>query len=530
MLSLATHNLSLSPSLGKQISLNPSAYSIRDMALPPNSEFRGVAAAIPQPASNADISRLMEYIGGLTLYNAQGPRILYRDPNNDHDIVEAVYRWDDRPYAEIFRGGFPPRNPGSTTWDDYYNLELHVNGGGAPVDTSPASASVFVSTTRSTSWRPLVTTDVILYRYEIFAPGGIDAVLTLGGHNNYPNQQEISFAGGISRQYIRSARPYAVVTSPGQQFATFTPYGNRIYRNGHFNPNPTSTGQTSQQFMDRLRNVYCPTSGEYLINVVYAAQRVEKRDVKDNESLIVKEEPYVDPSCKLGRYIECAFNFNNSEEAYLFTTDQCLRINYAPGTTDDRIINGPMSIGTGFPYLRDTIFASGIDAAFTSSRTNEAYIFRSNIYALINFVGNSIIQGPKKITDSFYSLRNTIFESGIDAAFASSRKDEAYIFKGDQYALINFAPGTTNDKIIQGPKKITLSFPSLKNTIFKDGFDAAFSSSRKNEAYIFKGNTYALINYAPGTTDDYIVNGPITPISDGFHSLKGIIPMYPCGC
>eukprot|EP00268_Persea_americana_P024246 TRINITY_DN2369_c0_g1_i1.p1 TRINITY_DN2369_c0_g1~~TRINITY_DN2369_c0_g1_i1.p1 ORF type:complete len:503 (+),score=48.64 TRINITY_DN2369_c0_g1_i1:532-2040(+) len=502
------------------------------MALPPDSPFHGVAAAIPQPAPEEDIDELMEYITGLTLYNSQGPSILYRDPNNDQDIVEAVYRWDERPYREIFRTGFRPRDQHSTSFEDYYNLERHVNGGGAPADTSPADGSVFVSTTRSTSWRPRLTTDTILYRYEIFAPGGIDTVLTLREHNDYPNQQEITFVGGISPQYIRTARPYAVVVSPESQFPNYVPCDDRIYRNGRFNPNPTSNeGQTTHEFLNCLRNVRC---GKYMINLVFSRQqhRIEKRDTENDTTTPFVEEKYVDPICSVGHYIECAFNFSNSEEAYLFIADQCLQINYAPGTTNDKIIKGPMSIGDGLPYLRDTIFASGIDAAFTSSKENEAYIFRNNIYVLINFVkdGGRIIQGLKMITDSFYSLKGTIFEHGLDAAFASSKKNEAYIFKGNQYALINFAPGTTEDTIIQGPKRITLGFPSLKETIFQEGFDAAFSSSRKHEAYIFKGNTYALINYAPGNTDDYIINGPITPISDGFHSLKNILPMYPCRC
>ncbi|XP_059623345.1 uncharacterized protein LOC132266483 [Cornus florida] len=506
------------------------------MALPSTSEYRGVAAACPQPASGEAIRTYQHNITGLTLYNRQGPRIEYRNPNDDQDIVEAVYRWDDRHYREIFRTGFRPREQGSTSLEAYYNLERHVNRGGAPSETCPADGSVFVSTTRSTRWRPLVTTERrIIYRYEIFAPGGIDTVLTLGDRNNYSNQQEIAFAGGISRQYIRSARPYEVEGSG--QYTNYTRHGNRIYRNGRFNPYPTSrSGQTTQEFMNRLRNVNCPRRDEYMLALV-GAPHVEKRDVAEEEeeeeeedTTPPTEEPYVDPGCNVGHYIECAFNSNNKkEEAFLFTTDQCLHINYAPGTTNDYIIKGPMSIGDFFPSLRDTIFASGIDAAFTASAKNEVYLFRSNIYALINFVSGDIIQGPKKITDSFYSLKNTIFENGIDAAFASSKSDEAYIFKGDQYALINFAPGTTNDYIIWSAKRIPLGFPSLKDTVFEDGLDAAFSAEAENEAYIFKGDTYALINYAPGTKNDYIINR-VTPISDGFHSLKGIIPRYPCGC
>ncbi|KAM7489043.1 hypothetical protein LguiB_026527 [Lonicera macranthoides] len=500
------------------------------MALPPTSEYRGVAAAISQPASAEDIHTLQNHITAITIYNRQGPSIQYRDPIDDQDIIEAVYRWDDRSYTEIFRTGFLPRDRGSTYLQDYYNLERHVNGGGAPGDTSPIDGSVFVSTTRLTNWRPRVTTDMILYRYEIFAPGGIDAVLTLREHNNYPNQQEIAFVGGIDPHYIRTSRPYVVLApGPQSQFPTYSPQGNRIYRNGHFNPNPNSSGQTTQEFMNRLRNVSCPRHDEVLVNLVFRINNftnVRKKDIEDITSPI--EETYVDPGCNVGHYINCAFNFNNQVEAFIFTTNQCLQINYAPGTTEDFIVKGPMSIGDFFPSLRNTIFATGIDAAFTSSAENEVYIFRSNMYILLNFVSGDIIGGPKKITDGFYSLKNTIFEHGIDAAFASSRDDEAYIFKGDQYALINFAPGTTDDYLLNPPKKITLGFPSLKGTVFEDGLDAAFSAKATNEAYIFKGNSYALINYAPGTTDDYIINS-VTPISDGFQSLKGIIPRYPCG-
>ncbi|GLJ08516.1 hypothetical protein SUGI_0090310, partial [Cryptomeria japonica] len=499
------------------------------MALPPDSEFRGVAAAIPQPASEEDaLNQLSPYITGLTLYNNEGPRILYRNPDNDQDIIEAVYRWDTRPHQEIFETGFTPRPRRSTqSLASYYSLEQFVNGGGIPADTCPADGSVFVSTTRAARWYPPVTRNCTLYRYQIFAPGGIDAVLTLGNRNRYRNQQEISFAGGISRQYIRIVRPFSVTIQPGSRFPRYREERNRLIRNRWFEPNPTFRGWTNQEFMNRLRNPTC--SG--LINIYPA---VEKRDAKDKPH---EEESYVDPVCSVGHYIESAFNFTDTEEAYLFIADKCLLINYAPGTTDDKIIKGPLSIADAFPCLNDTIFASGIDAAFTAC-TNEAYIFRSNIYAHIRFTkdGGDIIWGPIRITDGFHSLKNTVFENGIDAAFASLRENQAYIFKGDQYALIDFAPYTPNNKIIQGPKKITLSFPSLKGTIFQDGFDAAFSYNKegwfstKTEAYIFKGNTYARIDYAPGTTNDKITNGPITPISNGFHSLKDIIPMYPCDC
>lgn len=73
------------------------------MALPPDSPFRVVAAAIPQPTSEEDaIDQLSEYITGLTLYNDVGASVLYRNSDNYQDIIEAVYRWDTLSYQEIF--------------------------------------------------------------------------------------------------------------------------------------------------------------------------------------------------------------------------------------------------------------------------------------------------------------------------------------------------------------------------------------------------------------------------------------------
>lgn len=482
------------------------------MALPPDSPFRGVAAAITQPASADDaLYQLSTYITGLTLYNDEGPRILYREPDNDQDIIEAVYRWDGRPYQEIFQTGFRPRPPNDPEYvADYYNLERFVNGAGSPGDETPAETSVFVSTTRLNSWKPRVTATCILYRYEIFAPGGIDAVLTLRDRNDYPTQQEISFAGGIGPQYIRTARQYIILVTPGLQYPTYAVSDPNLYRNALFNPNPNRPSP-------RLRNPKRPAGGAVVI--VYPARQERSTEVISS----------VEDICKVGHYIESAFNFSDKEEVYLFIADRCLLINYAPGTTNDYIIKRPQTIGDGFPYLRYTIFASGIDAAFTASRKNEAYIFRSNIYALINFDRGYIIEGPELITDSFYSLRNTIFAKGIDAAFTSSTENEAHLFRGNQYALINFASGTTDDYIIQRPKNITESFHSLKDTIFENGLDAAFSSSRTNEAYIFKGDTYAVINFAHGSTKDCIIEGP-KKITESFYSLKDILPMYPCYC
>lgn len=211
-----------------------------------------------------------------------------------------------------------------------------------------------------------------------------------------------------------------------------------------------------------------------------------------------------------GILINAAFRSSRKDEVYMFFKKEYARINYAPGTTNDKVLNGPLLISDGFPSLRGTAFGeNGIDCAFTTHYRNECFIFHGNLCAKIDYApgttNDKILKGPSTISEMFPALKGTVFETGVDAAFESSRKDEAYIFKGNLYALINYSD---DDPKRSNIKYISVGFPSLKGTIFDKGFDAAFASHRFNEAYIFKGDTYALINFAPGTTNDYIVTGP----------------------
>ncbi|KAM7486057.1 hypothetical protein LguiA_002066 [Lonicera macranthoides] len=238
----------------------------KNMAISPTSEYRRVAAAISLRASLRDIPTLEHHMYALRLYNCQGPSIQFQDPIEDQDIVE------------IFRTGFRPRDRGSTNVQDYYNLERHV------------------------LQKPWVTTDMIIYRYEIFVPGGIDALLTLREYNDYPNQQEIAFVGGIDRQYIQSTHPCQFSTpDPPSRYSNYRAYGNRIFRNGYFDPNPSVDPDTdlevptTKAFMNRLRNVNCPKSEDlgYMVNIFVVANNttnVQKRDIGTIASLT--EEPY----------------------------------------------------------------------------------------------------------------------------------------------------------------------------------------------------------------------------------------------
>ncbi|XP_058749971.1 albumin-2-like [Vicia villosa] len=222
-------------------------------------------------------------------------------------------------------------------------------------------------------------------------------------------------------------------------------------------------------------------------------------------------------------YINAAFRSSFDGEVYLFIDDKYVLLNYAPGTTNDKVLNGPKAVSAGFKSLVGTAFGIyGIDGAF-STDNDEAFIFYENLTALIDYAPHTeddqIISGPKKISDMFPFFKGTVFENGIDAAFRSSIGKEVYLFKGNQYAHVDYG----NNYLVQSIKNITAGFPCFTGTVFENGVDAAFASHRSNEAYFFKGDYYALVKFDPTGTDDYII-GTVKLTLENWPSLRGIIP------
>ncbi|XP_058211491.1 putative disease resistance protein At4g10780 [Rhododendron vialii] len=254
-----------------------------------------------------------------------------------------------------------------------------------------------------------------------------------------------------------------------------------------------------QDELDKLKN----SKIEGIIPKVFASSKgsYDRLDSKDAKSCI---------NCNLvkkSNYINAAFRSSHRNQAYLFMKNEYLRLDYAPYSTNDKVLNGPLRISEGFPSLKNTAFADpGIDCAFGSHHGDEAFIFSGNLCARINYApgttNDKIIQGPMTIIQMFPFFKGTVFESGIDSAFESTVLDEAYLFKGNQYALINY-----NDPHLIAIRHITEGFVSLKDTIFESGIEAAFASHYTNEAYLFKGDSYVRINFAPHTTNDFIDSG-----------------------
>ncbi|KAK9941184.1 hypothetical protein M0R45_017803 [Rubus argutus] len=468
------------------------------MSIPVDSLWRGCAANFPQPVDEEDERAAQFLVETVYYFNcrvADPPLadIEYRSSSGEEDILHHVFRWDLTPYDEVFQNGFQARRQQDTADEVYYNLDHYVHHGGRPLDSRRPATHAFVSTTLNSGWHPTVPeTQNEVYRYEIYAPGGIWVAESLGDRYQYPTQDEVCFVAGIAPQYIRSAQRFRLVLDG--RYTRRQRIDNVIIVNGNFDP---------QSHPSRFLNFRRP------ILITSSAIDWYAGDVANSES-----------------YIDAAFRSSHANEAYVFMKNEYLLLDYAPGTTNDRVVNGPLLICHGYPSLLGTAFAEhGIDCAFGSHNQDEAFIFSGNLCAQINFAphtsNDKIIKGPMTIRGMFPFLKGIVFESGVDAAFESSKTYEAYLFKGDKYALINYGSA---GRLISNVKLITDGYHGLKNTIFASGFDAAFASHRTNEAYLFKGDSYALINFAPGTTDDYIIGG-IKPILPYWPSLQTILPL-----
>ena len=260
----------------------------------------------------------------------------------------------------------------------------------------------------------------------------------------------------------------------------------------------------------------------YLPEETYPPRR-EKREALDaNEDAALKW--YTSSVLEIPSYINSALRSSRTNEVYFFLKNKYVRLYYTPGLTDDKILADLRWIGDGFPSLIDTPFGEyGIDCAF-DTEGNEAYIFSTKLCAYMDYapgtLNDKILSGPTTIAEMFPVLKNTVFENGIDSAFRSTKGKDVYLFKGNKYGIIEY----DSKQLVGTISNITDGFPVLKGTIFENGIDTCFASHKENQAYLFKGENYIRINFTPGTTDDTLVD-VVKPILNGWPILRDILPL-----
>ncbi|KAL6012336.1 hypothetical protein ACLOJK_002823 [Asimina triloba] len=470
--------------------------------------------------------------------------IVFRSGSRDYDILHRVFRWNTTHYRDVFRQGFRARTQDNTPNHIYFNLVDHVNNGGPPGDPNyPRENHVFVSTSLASGsfFRPNRRIEGIIYRYEIYAPGGILVAQTYSNSNiryPYSGQHEVAFVSGIAREYISSAQAYrAVYDHPGDSRGCLVRADTDIIENRHFNPIPG-------------RRLEIQTPVRYYIQIVQNGDRRERRRVNlhvrhfpplerrkreaavDLLSESEAMEWYGEDVTNINTYITAAFRSCRTNQAYLFMGNEYVVVVGEHYGGNETVANGPpLLISDGFPSLAGTAFAEyGVDCAFASHDENEAFLFCGNLCAQLNYADGQAIKGPKTIAAMFPMLKGTVFEDGVDAAFESTTRYQAYLFKDENYAMIRYGPDERDATTNYGPDYYDLavtvidrSYQDLGGSVFASGIDAALASHKTNEAYLFKGDSYVCIKFFPDDINGHVIDG-VKPILHGWPSLKGILP------
>ncbi len=385
--------------------------------------------------------------------------------------AERLIRWTDVHPNEIFWYGFQPWvSPAAGNFlDDAFNLRQFV-------DTN--SPSIFVAAARYyrnarnilVRWRPCTTR--LRFEYEIFAYGGIDVNAVLGDAHQYASRHEVTFPGGIRREFIRTAREYR-----GTQLV-------RIWDNPRFDNtlNPEGHVPALEALPDSIRRIPVPiiffTERDGTVDPDGGAptsvhRAADKEDMMHEDGVVDEDETLnVTPTPRLS--VACVLHPTIAARAYFFCGNRYVVIDVNSGSATDTIVSGPKSIVANWPFLVKAGFGT-VDAILTDSGSafkQVMYFFCLEKYVRIDitpgmylelpyylsqhacshwhaparpYLGaddDDIFDGPRVIVDAWPSLKKAEFKT-IDAVLTSpANNDEAYFFSGERYIRVKLNLGS----------------------------------------------------------------------------------------
>ncbi|KAG8706115.1 hypothetical protein FRC12_007188 [Ceratobasidium sp. 428] len=142
-----------------------------------------------------------------------------------------------------------------------------------------------------------------------------------------------------------------------------------------------------------------------------------------------------------------------------------------------------------------------------------SYFFNGPKYVEIAWKPGSsddcITYGPTEFAKEWLSLKETGFDR-IDAILPIPGHDNrAYFFCGDKYARIEYAPGSSKEKIIGGVRSIHHNWSTIKKANFDQVDAAMIVPGTTNQAFIFCRNEYIHVSFKEGTANsDELLDGP----------------------
>lgn len=176
-------------------------------------------------------------------------------------------------------------------------------------------------------------------------------------------------------------------------------------------------------------------------------------------------------------------------DVYLFRGDQYLRYN----TKKQRVRYGPMRIINGWPGLADTRYAAGVDATvFRPGYTGELWFFREGKYIRYKIGDEKIVKSETSVDRGWTGLVGTGFGREITAVVNHpSKPGIMWIFDNSEYVRYD----EPTNEVIVGPQQITRGWPGLRNTGFDSGIQAAINiPGNTSDILLFQGDRYIRYN------------------------------------
>ncbi|KAI8536120.1 hypothetical protein RHMOL_Rhmol10G0231600 [Rhododendron molle] len=273
-----------------------------------------------------------------------------------------------------------------------------------------------------------------------------------------------------------------------------------------------------------LSRIACATSSGIPSDFIVVHQPQPQVDMQEK---LQAPTAHFDLENEYDSYINAAFRPSKEGQAYLFVGTEYVVFDYSQGPSHAEVVKGPLPICNGFPFLKFTFFVDyELNAAFGSGE-NEAIFFLGDECAKINYSSNPSHE-IKQITEMFPFLQCTPFECSIDAALESWKSNEAFLFKDDQCVCINYS--SDNCSLVGTIRPIVELFPILKDTFFDSGIQAACAKSITNcycyEVVLFKKDRWAWIKYGSLTRR---FDTPLLHIGQLCPSLRNILPQANIG-
>lgn len=441
-----------------------------------------------------------------------------------HQIVyRAALQGPDEVLAD---GGFLPRGmDGTRPHQPPVNISLYNHVGGTGTGMSRHDSG-YVSTTRSRDFALRFVQHRLGGTGWVYAihvtPNMINAAETLGTFYPHPEERELAALGGIrADQIIGWTRITAGVQGREvrhsgfnyRRYAGMTDGGDAPQLAGFPNNHPA------------WRN---PPWVEFAPPCVAPQRSARSADAAEDEDSCAPDSVDQQPALDYMDSVSMSFCCSHPSAAFLspgypgqgYVThgDQWASFKIAPGTQTDYLQAGPAPL-THWQAFADAGFDS-LDAVLEHpSASNEAYVFSGTRYLLIDWSTREAINGPLPIEEGWPSLAEAGFTTVDAATRAPYDYSNGIFFSGNEYVVVDVAPGSTDDTVLRGPGPISDLWPGAEDAQF-DTIDSVLDDPNDwGKSYFFSGDRYVVAQYNINIGKYETVSGPAS-INDDWLGIQ----------